>query len=114
VIDNQEGSIVRSKPGTAYIRSSRATVPTAFPLSRTIRTACALNSFVNVPPLPLGHDTTPTALPCDLGCLPNRGRFNQQLVTAPPPREFEGMYNQGGFYNLMGHKGLEEPETEAT
>src|SRR5262249_33854360 len=27
--------------------SSRATVPTVFPLSRTIRTACALNSFVN-------------------------------------------------------------------
>src|SRR5215831_2534858 len=27
--------------------SSRATVPTALPLSRTIRTACALNSFVN-------------------------------------------------------------------
>src|SRR5580765_1950858 len=27
--------------------SSRATVPTALPLSRTTRTACALNSFVN-------------------------------------------------------------------
>jgi hypothetical protein len=27
------------------------------------------------PPLALGHDTIPIALSCDLGCLPNWGRF---------------------------------------